>query len=634
MPSLVVSMGRWLLCLLILVVALWIYAPGIQGPALLDDYSSLGALGNLKDSPEQAMDYILGDSSGMLGRPVSMLTFVMEELLGDGSVATGKTINVVLHLLNGVLVAWFFLLLSSLTPVRGYRFAAGLCAAIWLLSPLQVSTVLYVVQRMAMLATFFTLLSLISYLYWRRTLNQGRRGIAYLFFALLAGVLAVFSKENGLVVIPLILMTEALWLQFENTEGGVDQRLRKLTLGLILAGTALAILLLFLYWQWLANAYRIREFSLEERLLTQSRILWDYIRQFFFTDRARLGIYHDDVSVSTSLYYPRTTLWAITTWGALVVSVLALWRYSVVRKLAYGLVFFAAAHSLESTVWPLELYFEHRNYTPSVGLALLPLAAYLVLVKKWPEIGPPLIAWIVACLVMLSFVTSSQVQIWSNSNLLALQHVNGHPESARANRELASRLAMVGARAGALKYSEIAYESALKHAAANDEHYGDYILRNLALACIAGAPLIQAEYTMLGVPGPDRPLGQVSTMSTVIKLRQGDVCRQFDWDGFLDHLSKLYLQDFNTALASAQMFSALAMLANAEQRWDDAYQYTRRYLAMSPESVRGMLMQLHFSTALNKSEEADMFIARLQKLKDAGKLNRGEQDTLALYLEN
>ena len=123
-------------------------------------------------------------------------------------------------------------------------------------------------------------------------------------------------------------------------------------------------------------------------------------------------------------------------------------------------------------------------------------------------------------------------------------------------------------------------------------------------------------------------------MSVVIKLRQSEVCPDFDWDGFLDHLAELYLREYNTSLASAQMFSALAMLANAHQRWEDAYQYTARFLDLAPENVRGMLMQLHFTTALNRREEADSWIARLQKLQDAGKLNRSEQDTLALYLEN
>src|SRR5690606_21983218 len=37
---------------------------------------------------------------------------------------------------------------------------------------------------------------------------------------------------------------------------------------------------------------------------------------------------------------------------------------------AFGLLFFYLMHAFESTVFPLEPYFEHRNYLPSAGLVL------------------------------------------------------------------------------------------------------------------------------------------------------------------------------------------------------------------------------------------------------------------------
>ncbi len=160
-------------CLLVLLLGcvLWIYYPGINGPALLDDYSSLGDLGDLAETPEQFLDYVLGDNSGPLGRWVSMATFVAGEFLGGG-IAGAKLVNIVIHLVTGALVAWFFTLLLAPLRVPGYRVAAILCAGLWLLAPLQVSTVLYLVQRMAQLAALFGLLSLICYLYWRRSIGS------------------------------------------------------------------------------------------------------------------------------------------------------------------------------------------------------------------------------------------------------------------------------------------------------------------------------------------------------------------------------------------------------------------------------------------------------------------------------
>ncbi|KAA1194474.1 hypothetical protein F0M18_03325 [Pseudohalioglobus sediminis] len=628
------GLAQGLLLVAVLGLVYWIYAPGAAGPLLLDDRSSLGKLENLGGSSAQALDYVLGNNSGPLGRPVSMASFVLEKLYGDGSVATAKTVNIALHLITGAVVAWLFTLLLQAVraPLAG---AAGvLFAAVWMLAPMHVSTVLYVVQRMAMLATLFSLLALVGYLYWRRSVSAGRPQHWRLLPVVAAIALAVFSKENGILVIPLILLTEVIWLQCCDDNGSVLKGLRKWAGLAITAGLVATLLLLLVYWGALDARHHFREFNLAERLFTQSRVLWDYVSQFYLPDPRHLGIYHDDFAVSQSLLQPGATLYAVLGWALVLALLPLLWRWPWWRRVMLGPVFFLAAHAMESTVWPLELYFEHRNYLPSVGLVLLPLSGFALLASRWPQVARPLLAWCGVAIVVLTVQTSPLVTIWSSGPLLTMHHVNGHPESARANRDYATLLARAGAADAALRYSEAAYHSAQKYAAANDEHHGDFVLRNIALACMARAPLAPAEYTELGSQNPDRPLGQVFTMSTVIKLRQQDACPGFDWDGFMEHLAGLYLQRFDTRLASTHMFAALAMLANAHGHWEYAHAYTQRYLERAPGSVRAMLMQLHFATALGRSEEAQGYIDRLQELQRAGKLSTDQQSTLSLYLEN
>lgn len=623
-----------LMLALVMSLACWAYAPGVNGPALLDDHSSLNALSDLSDSPELAADYILGDRSGPLGRSVSMATFVLESLLGDGSTVTSKWVNIGLHLVLTALVGCLFMLLLSPLAVPRAASAAVVFAGFWCLAPLQVSTVLYAVQRMAMLSACFSLLSVIGYLLWRRTLSAGRPRHGWVLFSLAALVVGIFAKENALVTVPLLLLTEACWLQFRDDEGRLIPRLQRFTWIVIALGVAVTCVLLVFYWSALGDRYGIREFTLEQRLLTQPRILWDYVSQFYLPDMARLGIYHDDYELSTSIGAPVTTLPAILAWLVLLIVIAASWRWPSARRLSFGVLFFLAAHSLESTVWPLELYFEHRNYLPSVGLALLPLAFYAFIASRWQVLGSPMLAWSSLVLIIYLALTSSQVQIWSHAPLLAFQHINGHPGSARANREMATQLALVGARDQSLAYSKKAYEAALVHRAATDEHYGDYLMRDLALACIAQQPLTNMEYQLLGRKMPDRPLGEVSTMAVAIQLRQENHCPGFDWSGFQDHLAGLYLRDFDTSLASANMFTALAMLANASQRWREAYEYTARSLSLSPGRPRELLMQLHFSTLVDDQDAAQHLVDKLQAMSEEGKLNQGEQDTLALYTEN
>ena len=58
----------------------------------------------------------------------------------------------------------------------------------------------------------------------------------------------------------------------------------------------------------------------------------------------------------------------------------------------------------------------------------------------------------------------------------------------------------------------------------------------------------------------------------------------------------------------------------------------RKFLALSPNNVRGMLMQLHFTTALGLEHEQAALLERLLALQAAGTLDEGQQQTLALYL--
>ena len=95
----------------------WIYSPGIHGPYLLDDFSSLGHLDNIVDTPEWSFDYVFGDTSGMLGRTVSMATFVLDTLVSGGASESAKQANIYLHLLTGLLVCWFLVLLLPSSPV-------------------------------------------------------------------------------------------------------------------------------------------------------------------------------------------------------------------------------------------------------------------------------------------------------------------------------------------------------------------------------------------------------------------------------------------------------------------------------------------------------------------------------------
>ena len=201
--STAVSIG---LGLLVMLVCVWFYWPGTSGPSLLDDGVNLRPLDNLEDNREFLVDVVQSNYSGPLGRPLSMLVFSLEKLYIDAGVSGTKRFNLAVHLLMGLLV-WAFSrdVLRYLQYQQAARLAL-LVAALWILAPLFVSTVLYTIQRMAQLSALLSLLAVWAYL--RARISAGNSCWGWGLLSLGALLAAPFAKENGLLALPLIMFPE------------------------------------------------------------------------------------------------------------------------------------------------------------------------------------------------------------------------------------------------------------------------------------------------------------------------------------------------------------------------------------------------------------------------------------------
>lgn len=615
--------------LVLLAFSVWVYWPGIDGPVLLDDRSSLLVIKDLRESPELALDHVFGDRSGLLGRPVSMATFVLERMYLDEGIRGGKKINILLHAANGGLVIWFLWLLLRQQRIPGYRAVAVICGGLWLLHPLLVSSVLYVVQRMAMLATTFMLLSIISYIYWRLALLAGRRRAWPWLLAVLAFFgLGMLSKENAVVTLPVILLLEVLWFRCRGAGDVTLAWLRNISYGLIAGGASVLLGILVFGWDQLAARLVRRPFTLAERLMSESRIVWDYVGQLLWPRVHRMGLYHDDVAISQSFTEPMTTLYATIGWAAVIAAGCVLLRWRLGRWLVLALAIFLVGHSVESTVLSLELYFEHRNYFPAIGFAL----GVAVLLGAWlrhvPQSVVPLCVLLCMLLAVLAALTGSQVQIWSKRPLLVLHHVNGHPKSPRANIDMATEMASAGVLDKALVYSRRAHENSFT------ERLGDHEVRDLALACMARKPVPAEAIDNFAARDERRPLSSVTTLLTLVRMLQADACPGFDRLRLAERMRVLYLDDPDVRKGKSNIYANLAVLENALGRYDVAYAYTERFLALAPNHRRGLLMKLHFATALGREADARATRDLLLSLDERGLLSVHEQQTLALYLEN
>lgn len=434
------------LCGLLLLVCL-LYMPGLRGPFLFDDPPNLlFPLQAWLDGLSSWQEIVFGNDSGMLGRPVSMLTFLANAGSSGLEVAPFKATNLFIHIVCG---AFLYRLVSRLSQrdsllSRHASAVALMVSALWLLHPMQVSTVLYVVQRMAQLSTLFTLAALLAFVEARIRLSDGRtRGGCWLLFAAVpvATVMAVLSKENGALVPLLCAVIEFCYFRPSVRQQGVRAVNVFFSVFLILPGV-LAIGLYALNPSRLLAGYAGRTFTLGERLLTESRVLFDYIGALLLPRGAALGLYTDDFVISQGLLEPPATLLAIL--GIFGLLFLAVWLRRCIPSFSVGVLLFFAGHAMESTVFPLEIYFEHRNYLPSVGffIAMVGGASWLLTragaLWRFDSVSRlALFASVSICLV-LALSTLVRVSAWRHWPVLAEQGMRYHPNSLRAHLDHAS----------------------------------------------------------------------------------------------------------------------------------------------------------------------------------------------------
>lgn len=428
-----------------------VYLPGLSGVFLFDDFSNLPPLGDVGPIHHawQAWAWITSGFSGPTGRPISLASFLLDTHTWPAQPEAFKQTNVIIHLINGVLLAGLSHALARGFGVSARRagWVAMLAVGLWLLHPFWISTTLYVIQRMAMLAALFVFAGLWAYVHGRLQLQAGKPVRAYVWMGIglgLGTLLATLSKENGALLPLLAWVIEAF--VFDADHRALDRCGKHfIWWRRVFIYLPSAVLLAYVAYQLpmlLSGQTYGRDFTPWERLLTETRIVWTYLREIWLPGLHDGGLFNDDIQKSTSLIHPISTLFAalgiifLITFSALARMSKTLW----LRATGLAIGFYFVGQLLESTWLPLELMFEHRNYLPA-GLMFFPLALFLVqhgaredqhLAQRWP-------LWVaVGILAVFALLSVKRADVWGKPFIQALSWAHQHPDSARAQSYLAS----------------------------------------------------------------------------------------------------------------------------------------------------------------------------------------------------
>lgn len=413
------SASFWLAIALLLTST--VYWPGLSGGWLFDDYTSIVENPGVQPadlSLASLVDAALSSTTSEFKRPLASLSFALNYRATGLDPYWMKLTNLVIHLLNGVLVfllARALLLWCADADTRSIRsdantakaigpgvlrvgFTAVLIAASWMLLPINLTDVLYVVQRMESMANVFVLLGLLGYVAGRRRMLRGgpgenrshsdTRGLALCAVSLtLPTALGLLAKETAVMLPLYALLIE--WALFRarrpahartvgkdsGLEAGAEKPDRRIG---ILFAVVLAIPTI-IGMVWLLprvlnpQSWASRDFTLRTRLLSEARVVLDYIHWALLPTTHGLKFYYDDFIISSGWLSPWTTLASMM--GLLALIALTVWLRRRRPLAALGLALFFGAQLLTGTIFPLELVYEHRNYFASFGLllALVPL---------------------------------------------------------------------------------------------------------------------------------------------------------------------------------------------------------------------------------------------------------------------
>lgn len=416
-----------------------LYWLGLSDTLLFDDVGVLMDLGkyNYLGIWRDLLLFLLSGDTGPTGRPLSLISFYLNDTSWPiDAPEIFKITNIVIHLLNGALVFW---LTNKLIQTIGWwnkqsAWFSLLVTGLWLLHPFQITSVLYIVQRMTELSALFTLGGLIAYLYGRQAAldKPSLRTYAILTVGVLSmGLLSLLSKENGILMFGYILVLEFFLLRPMDTKIPLHFN-RWLSITVL---TPFLLILLYVFSGSLSKgAYLSRPFTLEERLLTESRVLVDYLANILLPGFSTPTLFHDDYLISISWLQPWTTIVSVTAISILLVAALKFRRHYPI--FGFAVIWFFCGHLLESTVVPLEVYFEHRNYLPMLGPLVAVAYGMFMLLKQFPQERKAILVGISLYLILTVESLLLNTTLWGKPIEMIVGWAQEHPTSVRALEEL------------------------------------------------------------------------------------------------------------------------------------------------------------------------------------------------------
>jgi tetratricopeptide (TPR) repeat protein len=418
----------------------FIYSSNLTGPFLFDDGN------NIQNNPDIRLTQLSWDglkkaasASPLSNRPLAYISFALNYYFHSYDTVGYRLVNILIHLATGIFLYLFFKTTLELPAIRSRNGISNwipyIAALIWLVHPLHIQSVTYIVQRMNSMASMFYILSILCYA--RARLTPGN-AVKWLLAAasVISGILAVGTKETAATIPFFIFIYE--WFFFQNLDRKWLRRHLPFVAGIFIVLIGLSLLYLDGHpIEKILSGYKTRNFTISQRVFTELRVVILYLSLLIYPNPNRLNLDYD-FPLSNSLIDPITTLVALVAIIGLIGMSFLLAKKD--RLLSFCILWYFGNLVIESSIIGLEIVFEHRTYLPSMLIILL----ITVLADRYVNSKILKITTICAITLVCAAWTYERNTIWNDDVTLWSDTVKKSPQKVRAHNNLGNALRRQG----------------------------------------------------------------------------------------------------------------------------------------------------------------------------------------------
>lgn len=411
-------------------------------------------------------------------RYVGYLTFALNYSIGGLNLLGYHLVNIVIHILNGILVYTFVQYIFMTPAVRNFTgvkeksiapYIALLSALIFTVHPVNTEGVTYIAQRFTSLAALFYLLSIVLYLKWKSRRGTGRATRFYV-LSLLFAIAAQKTKEISFTLPFMLVFFEFAYFPFA---GKGDLKKRVLYLAPFLF--TLIIIPLSLFWTAIvgmifhsgggsglsaAISPDLKEIPFYDYVITQLRVTITYLRLLVFPVGQNLDY---EYAVFRTFWTPAVVLSLLAN-IVIVSSGIYLFLRSRAKKnpflliISSGIFWFYLALAVEFFIPLRDVINEHRVYLPGIGIFFAFSTAilygfFLLRARYAIKISFARAAVVIFCIIVipLAAATYARNMVWRDIIVLYEDILQKSPGKSRAHNNLGVEYAKRGLLEKAIK---------------------------------------------------------------------------------------------------------------------------------------------------------------------------------------